>query len=591
MARRIYSAGIYARLSVEGSDRKNESIETQIEIAKEYMKGQEDMVLYGCYSDLGKTGTNFERESFERLMTDVRHRRVDCVIVKDFSRFGRNYIETGNYIQKIFPFLGVRFVSVTDCFDSLFSDNDDIGINLKNLANEMYARDIALKVKSSKRAKRESGSYVGGIPPYGYRAEWICGKKCLFAEADAAEVVKWIFSQYDEGMSLREIAGNLYGQEIHRPTEYHRYHHLCRQQGEALHEWPRTSIKAVLTNTVYTGRVERTDADGENYAPLQLNRFGAGDGTGCKSGNSGRNEAGNGSEYEPVRENTHEAIVSKELFCRVAERFEERAEKAKERASDENKAFREGKISPENKMAHEKTVSCKTQEEKDILDGVLFCGRCGKKMGRRRFVTQLDFGQEIRSYMYFCRNSNKIDEFCCDAGAVSRDVLIEIVNAVLRQETALNDIPPERLIRENMKCAGERKVKMQKEIDTIQKKLKATGWAGSEQYRKYRENVISSETFLEWKERNEKEAEKAGKSLEEKKRRLCEVDAEAKRQNIMLREMMEFSGKQGPDGELLSGLIERIRIYPDRRVEIIFRFTPKGVADMTRAGGGSGQEA
>ena len=100
MAGRIYSVGIYARLSVEGSDRKNESIQTQIEIAKEYMKRQGDMVLYDCYSDLGKTGTNFAREGFERLMGDVRQRRVDCVVVKDFSRFGRNYIEAGNY----FPF-------------------------------------------------------------------------------------------------------------------------------------------------------------------------------------------------------------------------------------------------------------------------------------------------------------------------------------------------------------------------------------------------------------------------------------------------------------------------------------------------------
>lgn len=590
MVNRIYSVGIYARLSVEGSGRKNESIETQIEIAKEYMKRQGDMVLYGCYSDLGKTGTNFEREGFERLMADVRHRRVDCVIVKDFSRFGRNYIETGNYIQKIFPFLGVRFVSVTDCFDSLFADNDDIGINLKNLANEMYARDIALKVKSSKRAKRESGSYVGGIPPYGYRAEWVCGKKCLFAESDAAGVVKWIFSQYDQGRSLREIAGNLYTQEIHRPTEYHRYHHLCRQQGEALHKWPRTSIKAMLTNTVYSGCTERKNADGEDYGPLQLNGFGAEDGVGCRSGNGVEYEAGNGPKYGTVKENTHEAIVSRELFCRVAKRFEERAEKTKKRASDENKAFREGKVSPENKMAHEKTISCKPPEEKDIFDGVLFCGCCGKKMGRRRLEKRSDSGGRFRSYNYFCRNSNKIDEFCCDTGNISRAILTEIVNMALRQETALNDIQTERLIRENMKCAGKRKAKIQKEIDTIQKKLKASGWAGSEQYRKYREGIISREAFLEWKAQNEKEAEKAGRSLEEGKRRICEVDAEAKRQNIMLREMLEFSGKQEPDGELLSTLIERIRLYPGRRVEITFRFALQGVTNMTGAGDGSEQE-
>ena len=112
---RIYLVGIYARLSVDGekacgqgNSRKNESIETQIEIAKAYASQQEDMVVVDCYTDIGKTGTNFEREGFERLMRDVRTRRIDCVIVKDLSRFGRNHVETGNYIEKIFPFLGVR---------------------------------------------------------------------------------------------------------------------------------------------------------------------------------------------------------------------------------------------------------------------------------------------------------------------------------------------------------------------------------------------------------------------------------------------------------------------------------------------------
>lgn len=108
--KKIFSVGIYARLSVDHHEEKKESIEMQIEIAEKFIKMQPDFVLYDCYSDLGKTGTNFAREEFNRLMTDVRLRMVNCIVVKDFSRLGRNYIETGNYIQKIFPFLGVRFI-------------------------------------------------------------------------------------------------------------------------------------------------------------------------------------------------------------------------------------------------------------------------------------------------------------------------------------------------------------------------------------------------------------------------------------------------------------------------------------------------
>ena len=167
---KIYSVGIYARLSVDSSERKNESIETQIEIAKAFVKSQSDMILFDCYSDIGKTGTNFKREGFEHMMHDVRMRKIDCIIVKDLSRFGRNHIETGNYIEKIFPFMGVRFIAVTDNFDSmnLSGQNEIMSINLKNLVNEMYARDIALKVKSSRKAKWAQGSYTGGLPPYGY---------------------------------------------------------------------------------------------------------------------------------------------------------------------------------------------------------------------------------------------------------------------------------------------------------------------------------------------------------------------------------------------------------------------------------------
>ena len=164
---KIYSVGIYARLSVDANERKNESIETQIEIAKAFISKQNDMVIFDCYTDIGKTGTNFEREGFERMMRDVRSRKIDCIIVKDLSRFGRNHIETGNYIEKIFPFMGVRFIAVTDNFDSMniSGQNETLGVNLKNLVNEMYAKDIAVKVKSSRQEKWEQGSYTGGVPP------------------------------------------------------------------------------------------------------------------------------------------------------------------------------------------------------------------------------------------------------------------------------------------------------------------------------------------------------------------------------------------------------------------------------------------
>lgn len=247
---KMYSVGIYARLSVDSDERKNESIETQVEIAKEFIGRQGDMILYDSYVDLGKTGTNFNREGFERMMCDVRMRRIDCIVVKDLSRFGRNHIETGNYIEKIFPFMGVRFIAVTDNFDSMNISGQDetLSVNLKNLINEMYAKDIALKVKSSRKAQWEQGSYMGGVPPYGYRIKRIDGKRCLLVEEITSDIVKKIYDLFLSGRNMAEIVVWLYENGIVRPSEYHRTGQIYFQDKEKSLEWPKRSVKAVLTN-------------------------------------------------------------------------------------------------------------------------------------------------------------------------------------------------------------------------------------------------------------------------------------------------------------------------------------------------------
>ena len=151
-----YCAGIYARLSVKGCEKKAQSIKNQIMICKEYIRVNNDITLSECYSDYGKSGMNFDRPEFKRMYKDIAAGKVNCVIVKDLSRFGRNHIDVGEYIQKIFPALGVRFISVTDGYDSLYDTygRKEFSVNLKNLVNELYAADISVKVKNAKEIKR-----------------------------------------------------------------------------------------------------------------------------------------------------------------------------------------------------------------------------------------------------------------------------------------------------------------------------------------------------------------------------------------------------------------------------------------------------
>ena len=169
---RTFSAAIYVRLSIEnsGKDDEGDSIENQTGVCREYIEARPYLNLYGIYSDNGEKGWKFDRPGFTRLMDDVKAGKVNCIVVKDLSRFGRDYIETGNYLEKIFPFLGVRFISITDRFDSFACDDAEraLMVPLKNMVNDVYAKDISRKIVTSFRQRQETGDFLPANPPYGY---------------------------------------------------------------------------------------------------------------------------------------------------------------------------------------------------------------------------------------------------------------------------------------------------------------------------------------------------------------------------------------------------------------------------------------
>ena len=203
----IYCAGIYARLSVKGCEKKAQSIKNQIMICGDYIKVNNDIILSGCYSDYGKSGMNFDRPGFKRMYKDIVLGKINCVIVKDLSRFGRNHIDVGEYIQKIFPGLGVRFISVTDGYDSLYDTygRKEFSVNLKNLVNELYAADISVKVKNAKEIKRREGNYLGSVAPYGFRIVYENGVRILKEEEKSYEVVCFIRRMKREGKSVKKL--------------------------------------------------------------------------------------------------------------------------------------------------------------------------------------------------------------------------------------------------------------------------------------------------------------------------------------------------------------------------------------------------
>lgn len=527
---RIYYVGIYARLSVDGGDRKNESIETQVEIVKSYVGRQDDMVIYGVYTDIGKTGTNFERDGFERMMRDVRLRKIDCIVVKDLSRFGRNHIETGNYIEKIFPFMGVRFIAVTDNFDSLVlsGQGEAMGVNLKNLINEMYARDIAVKVKAGKRAKCEQGSYIGGIPAYGYRAEWIDGKKCLFKEETTSDIVKEIYDLFLSGTSINDTIRWLYNNKIARPTEYHKTGRVyCMEEG--LQQWSRRTVKQILTNPVYMGCLIQGCTGGKDSRMRRRDDVDPGDWS--------------------VKENTHEAIISEEIFLKVAEKFEKSAVHCN-RNEDSNRIPVEG----------------------DLFKDVLYCGECGSKMKRIAINKEFKSKDRVRTYSYKCPRSDRIDSFKCLGNRITMGVLTEIVKETVRQEFMLSGIRPKDLVEMNNREAENLKGKWNGQLAEIEKRIEGITKAGSEQYLKYRAGEIGLEEFKRMKEENGNKADllrEEGRIIAGKVRK---IEAETTRKNHFLRALVKGSGKGELTAEVVRTLFEKIEVYLGKRVEVVFAF-------------------
>lgn len=528
---KVYMVGIYARLSVDADERKNESIETQIEIAKAFLKGQEDMVLYDCYRDVGKSGTDFKREGFERMMQDVRSKRIDCIIVKDLSRFGRNHIETGNYIEKIFPFMGVRFIAVTDRFDSLYpaGKGETLGVDLKNLVNEMYARDIAVKVKTSKQAKWEQGSYTGGVPPYGYRAEWIGDRKCLFPEDGTADVVKRIYERFVSGESVSDIVKWLYQNRVVRPVLYRQTGKVFAEEGKPYAEWSKATVKMILTNPVYTGCLVQGRTCGKDYRNRERNTMDAGDWS--------------------VKEHTHEPLVSGDLFSEAAARLEETA-----------------------KYSNRKGFSRMVPMEEDIFAGVLFCGDCGAKLQRIAAVKEFHSGKKVRTYSYNCPNVRRIDTEKCVSKSITQKSLEELVKKAVRQEFSLSAMSPKTLVEANCREAEKQKKAWNTELLRLQKKLDGTRLLGSEEYIKYRGGGLDEDGFRKKKEENDKKIRVLKKKKKELEERMRAVDEETVQKNHFLKDLVKGSEKAELTAEAVQTLIERIEVWQDRRVRIIFRF-------------------
>lgn len=220
-------AAAYLRLSIEDGDKaESNSIGNQRELIRDFAAERPGLHLIEEYADDGYTGTNFERPGFKRMMEDIKSGKINCIIVKDLSRLGRNYIEMGKYLEQIFPMMGIRFIAINDNYDNAnteSSDSDSIVVPFKNLLNDSYCRDISIKVRSQLDMKRRKGEFIGGYAIYGYCKDKR-NKNRLVVDEYAADIVRSIYRRKLEGMSAQAIAEQLNSENVLAPSEYKR---LC----------------------------------------------------------------------------------------------------------------------------------------------------------------------------------------------------------------------------------------------------------------------------------------------------------------------------------------------------------------------------
>lgn len=527
-AARVYRKGGYIRLSVEDSGKPGaDTIYAQRDLVLKYIESQSDMTYCGMYCDNGRTGTNFERPEFERLMLDIREGRIDCVVVKDLSRFGRNYLETGNYLERIFPFLNVRFVAVNDGFDTLTAERNADGyiVPLKNIINGAYSRDISRKSSSALATKQRKGEFIGSWAPYGYQKSAADNHK-LELNAETAPIVRMIFQWRASGVSYLQIARKLNEMGIPSPSRYHYMRGEVKAERYANSVWHVPIIKIILQSETYLGHM----VQGRTYNSLPEGK------KLCKRPKS---------EWVIVP-NTHEPLIDEETFRIVQEMAEQCRATHQERI---------GRFDNLGHIPH-------------ILRGLVFCADCKKPMIRYKNVSER-CGHRYYSYICLTHSENPAS---CPKKYLRETTLLEILWDTLQREIALAGNL--KMATEKYSCSSkavDHEDAVKREITDANSALERAKMLYESLYQNYVDHLMSEEEYMELRCRYKRDIENAKVRLaaaEQQKQNERKKAAE----NPWLITCERYACELELTKEMAHALIERIEIDRDSHVFITLRF-------------------
>ena len=521
---RLWKPALYVRLSREDGDREeSDSIANQRDMLAEFAAAQDDLAAPAFYTDDGYTGTDFDRPGFRRMMDDLRAGTVNCVIVKDLSRFGRNYVGVGEYLEQVFPLLDVRFISINDRVDSFLDPRsvNNLVVPFKNIINDEYCRDISNKVRASLDLKRRQGKFIGSFASYGYRKDPADHSR-LLVDGQAAAVVRDIFDWFVGGMSVLGIAKRLNEMGVPNPSAYKRrqgmnYRHPASDKLDGL--WPYTSVRRILRNRLYTG----TMVQGKNR---------------IKSYKLHVSEAVPEADWIEVAA-THEAIIPAELFERAQALF-----------------TRDTRTAP-------------AQKEVYLFSGFLRCADCGRAMHRKTI------SQPYGDYHYYiCSTFKKQHSGACTKHTIRSDRLEQAVLEALRHQIALA-VEMDELVAEinrsstrghNAKRLLDERAQLEAEREHVeQMKLSL--------YPDWKAGDISREEYHQLKAQFEQRQAGLDGRIAAVQARIDEVQNGVDETNSFLTQFVQYRSLQKLTREAVVELIDMIYVHEGGGITIRFKFS------------------
>lgn len=524
-----YDVGNYLRLSVDSDYTGSDSLENQRRLAHEFVSRHPDLNIVREYVDDGKTGTDFSRPAFSRMMADLKAGLINCVIVKDLSRFGREYIEAGNYIEKVFPFLRVRFISIVDRYDSADEncDRELLLISLKNLMHEMYAKDISKKVGSTFRMKQEKGIfYRSATIPYGYQMNE-SGTNYVICK-QTAPIVQEIFRQCSEGISNYTISRWLYQNHIQTPGQYFQSGSVYRKEADELKLWHYSTIKRMLENPVYIGNIIRHKSEQSFF--------------------SGKKVSLVPEQEQIVIENNHEPIIDRQMFEDVQRILSQ----------------------PKGRKCELSSGKQLVSFDKNIFQGKLFCASCKANMVRVNKYRIIN-GKKEQYKTFQCSTHRNYNDLC-DTRNIAENVLCDILYATIQKHLSfIKGI--KKLVQKNVQYSFEEKLKQ-----TESKKQKVINLKNClEQeymrtYSDYAEGCVSQAVFLQYKdvyhEKIELYKEQEKKCVKEEKGiKKCQTALQK-----LVSDWLCFQNAKKLTETMVEICIERIEIFADNRVEVKLKY-------------------